>query len=214
MNKILYPFLLFLISCSSPTIIQKLVPFGEERVTLTQQYMLEHYDMKGEYIQPSMVVVHWTAIPTFEASYRAFVSPTLPPTRTKIISAGNLNVSAHFLIDKKGEIFQLVPDTIMARHTIGLNYCAIGIENVGSKEEPLNQKQLKSNLWLIKHLSEKYPIEYVIGHHEYTLFKNHPLWKEKDVNYQTYKIDPGDRFMNRLRKRLKSLPLKPLPQKK
>ncbi|MDH5597802.1 MAG: peptidoglycan recognition protein family protein [Cyclobacteriaceae bacterium] len=208
--------LIIVSSCSStPSITQKLVPFNDERIQLTQQYMREHYAYEDERIEitPSMVVVHWTAIPTFEGSYKAFVSPTLPSSRTAIIKAGNLNVSAHYLIDREGGIFQLVPDTIMARHTIGLNHCAIGIENVGSDAEPLNKKQLRSNRWLIEYLSEKYPIDYVIGHHEYTLFKNHPLWKEKDDNYQTYKVDPGDKFMNKLRKKLKSLHLKDIPQK-
>ena len=39
---------------------------------------------------------------------------------------------AHFVIDKDGTIYQLVPLTIRCRHTVGLNYTAIGIEHVGT----------------------------------------------------------------------------------
>ena len=38
---------------------------------------------------------------------------------------------AHFVIDRDGTIYQLVPLGIMCRHTVGLNYTAIGIEHVG-----------------------------------------------------------------------------------
>ena len=35
------------------------------------------------------------------------------------------------MIDRDGTIYQLVPLAIMCRHTVGLNYTAIGIEHVG-----------------------------------------------------------------------------------
>ena len=38
---------------------------------------------------------------------------------------------AHFIVDKDGTIYQLVALTIMCRHTVGLNWTAFGIEQVG-----------------------------------------------------------------------------------
>lgn len=162
-----------------------------------------------------MVVVHWTAIPTLERSFNAFKEPTLPNWRPDITSASGLNVSAHFLIDQDGTIYRLMPENIMARHVIGLNHCAIGIENVGgTKETPLTKKQLKANIKLIEFLKKAYPeIEYLIGHYEYTLFENHPLWLEVDDGYRTEKTDPGIEFMAELRTATNELNWKPLPEK-
>ena len=80
-----------------------------------------------------------------------------------------------------------------------------------SKENPYPKAQLDANEKLIRYLKRKYAIEYVIGHHEYQRFQKTELWKETDPNYRTVKSDPGDAFMNRLRKNLTDLNLKPLP---
>jgi len=103
----------------------------------------------------------------------------------------------------------------MARHVIGLNHCAIGIENVGGTEEtPLTGEQLRSNVRLIKYLKKKYPaILYVIGHYEYTLFEEHPLWLEKDKTYRTTKTDPGIDFMTSIRNKTKKYRWEPVPEK-
>lgn len=50
-----------------------------------------------------------------------------------------LNVSTQFLVDRDGTIFRLLPDTTFARHVIGLNHLAIGIENIGCDDMPVTQ---------------------------------------------------------------------------
>jgi N-acetyl-anhydromuramyl-L-alanine amidase AmpD len=91
----------------------------------------------------------------------------------------------------------------MARHTIGLNLIAIGIENVGGPNAPLTDEQLASDEALVRYLTDKYPtIEYLIGHHEYGHFRATQYWAENDPTYFTEKIDPGDEFMRKLRARL------------
>lgn len=208
--------LLFNACGTNKSILDKPIVFNDLRNQLTLNYLKEHYHLEQPTptITPKMIVIHWTEIPTLEASFKAFKSPTLPNTRTDITSGGNLNVSAHFLVDRDGTIYKLMPETTMARHVIGLNHTAIGIENVGgTAETPLTNQQLKANIWLIKQLSNKFNLEYVIGHHEYTLFENHGLWLEKDANYRTVKTDPGPVFMNKIRKKLKPLNLKPIPTK-
>ena len=118
------------------------------------------------------------------------------------------------MVDRDGTIYQLLPETTMARHVIGLNHCAIGVENVGGTEElPLTKAQLKSNIWLVKYLKDKYDIDYLIGHYEYTLFENHPLWLEIDEGYRTVKTDPGPEFMANVRKAVTNLDFKELPIK-
>ena len=199
--------------CDDFRIVRRPITFDSTRSRLSLEYMSTHYgiDKNHPTIHPQMVVVHWTDIPSIEATFDAFNPVKLPGSRKKISSAGALNVSAHYMVDRDGTVYRLLPDTIFARHVIGLNHCAIGIENIGSQSMPLTKKQLQANVCLIQTLRRKYPIQYVLGHHEYTRFIGHPLWLEKDPNYLTQKIDPGDAFMQSLRKALAPLHFKPLP---
>lgn len=204
------------VSCSdSKRIVNKPINFNEKRNELTLQYLYERYGLKQETpsINPKIIVLHWSAIPTFERSFGTFYNSKLPNRRTEIENVSDLNVSSHFLVDQDGTIYRLMPETTMGRHVIGLNHCAIGVENVGgTQNKPLNKAQLKSNIWLINYLAKKYEIEYLIGHHEYTLFEGHPLWLEIDGGYRTTKTDPGEEFMDRVRKATKNLNFKTIPK--
>ena len=217
--KQLLPIIIVLIflSCSaSKEIVDKPIVFDQERIELTSAYLMEHYGIQQESpgISPKMIVLHWTVIPTLEEAFEAFDKPTLPNSRPDIVNASSLNVSSQFIVDRDGTIYSLMPETNMARHVIGLNHCAIGVENVGGTEAlPLTRAQLKANIWLVEYLYEKYPIEYLIGHYEYTNFVDHPLWLEKDKNYRTSKTDPGKDFMEKVRKATKNLNFKPVPKK-
>ena len=196
-------------------IIDRPISFDQQRIELSLDYLRDRYGLvqSEPTIVPKMVVVHWTAIPTLEATFNVFDPPTLPGARLEIQSAGSLNVSSQFLIDTDGTIYRLMPETMMARHVIGLNHCAIGIENVGgTKNTPLTKAQLKSNIKLVKYLSSKYNIDYVIGHYEYTNFVGHELWLEKDPNYRTTKTDPGKDFLDNVKKATKKLNFKQTPQ--
>lgn len=193
-------------------IVEKPIVWDSTRSALSVEYLKQRHGIVQTQptIRPKMVVVHWTAIPTFEKSFFAFNSPTLPNARKELQNASQLNVSAHYLIDRDGTVYHLMPDTLLARHVIGLNYCAIGIENVGDgSKNPLTEEQFRANYLLIKQLQKKYKIEYLIGHHEYIKFKGSKIWKETDPNYQTVKSDPGDEFMNRLREKFKKLRKEP-----
>ena len=207
---------LIAIGCSpkaSFRILEKPITWNEEREALSLQYLKVRHGLEKQEatIDPQMVVVHWTAIDNIEVTFDVFDSPTLGG-RAELTSASNLNVSSQFLIDRDGTIFRLLPDLTFARHTIGLNYLAIGIENIGSDDAPLTKAQLKANEALIRYLKNKYPIDYVIGHHEYQNFQTTPLWKEIDPDYRTVKTDPGDQFMEKLRKNLSDIGLKPIPK--
>jgi len=190
------------------TIIQKPIKFDEERIALTRQYRLEHYGIRGKSItiKPLVIVLHWTCIENFKSVYNMFYPATLPSSRNDIQSGGKLNVSAHFLVDRNGTIYQLMPTNWMARHTIGLNDSAIGIENIGgvNDQEDLTKAQANANIYLIHYLKGQYPqIKYLIGHYEYGDFRSTKLWLEKNNNYFTNKKDPGEKFMLLVRKSLK-----------
>ncbi len=206
-----------IVSCKvQKEIVERPITFDEERVNLTKEYLSQRYNIEQETpeIVPKMIVLHWTAIPTLKKSFEAFEKSTLPNWRPDIESVSGLNVSSQFLVDQDGTIYRLMPETTMARHVIGLNHCAIGVENVGgTKDTPLTKKQLQANIFLVEYLATKYDIEYVIGHHEYTQFEGHPLWLEVDEGYRTTKTDPGPEFMSKVRKATKRFNFKPVPTK-
>lgn len=211
-------FLLFLVvaSCKVPfRVVERPITFDEQRVQLTKEYLQSRYGLNGDsiMIKPKMIVLHHTVIPTFQKTFEAFDSPTLPNWRPEIESVSGLNVSSQFVVDQDGTIYQLMPENYMARHVIGLNHCAIGVENVGGTPDlPLTRAQVKANIQLVKYLAEKYTIEYVIGHHEYRAFEGHELWLEVDDGYRTEKNDPGDDFMGKVRKGTKKYNFRPIPE--
>lgn len=207
---------LFFFSCSvSNKIIDKPIIFDDERKMLSLQYLSERYGIEKELptINPKMIVLHWTAIPDFQNTFDTFYQTNILNGRPDIKNSSVLNVSSQFVVDQDGTIYRLMPETTMARHVIGLNHCAIGIENVGgTKDTPLTKAQLKSNIKLVKYLSSKYNIDYLIGHYEYTNFVGHELWLEKDPNYRTTKTDPGKDFLDNVKKATKNLNFKQTPQ--
>jgi len=187
------------------SIVQKPILFTPKRIALTKEYIKTHYELEPKTIEidPKMVVLHWTAVMDFEKSFARLYQEELFSDRKDIANASALNVSAHFLVDRDGTIYQLMPSNWMARHVIGLNYSSIGVENVGGEgnaKEDLTPAQLEANIRLVNYLKANYPsIQKVIGHHEYQEFENSPLWLERDKNYRTKKADPGDAFMKKVR---------------
>lgn len=206
-----------LVACKS-RIIDKPIQFDQQRIELTKEYIQDHYglDVDNIKIDPKIIVLHWTAIPTLQGSFNAFKNDTLPSSRKDIAKASQLNVSIQFLVDRDGTIYRLMPENYMARHVIGLNYNAIGVENVGgTPETPLTEDQVKANIWLVNYLTKKYDdIEYLIGHYEYTEFEGSDVWRELNDNYRTEKTDPGEDFMMKVRKAVKDRNLKSRPAKK
>jgi N-acetylmuramoyl-L-alanine amidase len=187
-------------------ILQKPISFSENRKALTLEYIRQHYDPKATSIQikPIMIVVHWTGSSSFDGAWNTFNQEILQG-RADIAKAGRLGTSAHYLVARDGKPYQLMPETLMARHVIGLNRQAIGIENVGSGN--LTDAQLETNALLIADIAKRFKIQYVIGHFEYGRFRNSKLWEELDKTYFTGKTDPGVDFMKRLRTRLAQLEL-------
>jgi N-acetylmuramoyl-L-alanine amidase len=61
-------------------------------------------------------------------------SPQIPPTRALGELPGDC---AHFVIATDGTIYELVSLGTMYRHTVGLNYTAIGIEHVGESDQQI-----------------------------------------------------------------------------
>ena len=167
------------------------------RDELIDEYTLKHYGMICREIVPQAVVVHWTAMGTLESNYNYFYNEER--------NDGTLNVASQFLVGRDGTIWRLMPETNFARHVIGYNHCAIGIENVGGYDgqEDLTEAQLAANVRLIKYLHEKYPtIKYVFGHYQQERARASGLYIEHVAGYYSIKTDPGPKFMRGLREQL------------
>lgn len=180
--------------------------FNAERRALTRDYCRTHYGQADEVLQtPRMVVIHFTTLATYAASY-AFFAPLLN-RREDIAGGGAVNISVHYMVDKDGTIYRLAPDDVVCRHIIGFNHVALGIENVGYNEAELTDAQLEADAALVAELKRRYPsIDFLIGHHEYQdrSLPHYALHRELDPSYKpTLKIDPGARYMARLRALLK-----------
>ena len=200
----------------------RILPNEKERIELTMEYLEIHRttplttaEEQGLMI-PRVIVVHWTANYSVKGTYNLFSNAYLRG-RTNLQPHGRVNVSAHYIVDRDGSIIQILPENRIARHCIGLNHLSIGIENIGGlKGEDLTDEQLRSNIFLIERLSINYPITHLIGHFEYQQMEEHPYFDEKFSDYRTIKIDPGRRFMEKLRasEEIQEIPINQPPPKK
>jgi N-acetylmuramoyl-L-alanine amidase len=115
-----------------PKIVPKFIPFGPRRRAEMAKYALRHYGWNTWRLdRPRVIVEHYTASNNFSSVYNTFTAD-VPDVELHELPG----VCSHFVIDNDGTIYQLVPLTIMCRHTVGLNYTAFGIEHVGMNLAP------------------------------------------------------------------------------
>jgi len=149
-----------------PPVVQKPIPFGPVRRAQTAGYAGRHYGLHTWRLEhPHVIVEHYTATTSFAAAWNTFASDT-PDAELHELPG----TCAHFIIDRDGTIYQLVPLTTICRHTVGLNWTAIGIEHVGTSDAQIlsNPRQLRASLALTLWLMHRYGISLpnVIGHAE------------------------------------------------
>jgi N-acetylmuramoyl-L-alanine amidase len=154
------------VAVPGPRIVLDPIPFGSKRRAETAAYASRHYGITTWRLQhPHVIVEHYTASSTYRSTYAYFASDVPDP------ELGELpGVCAHFVIDRDGTIYQLVPPNTMCRHTVGLNWTAIGIEHVGTSDRQIldNARQLRASLELTLWLMSRFHIQLrnVIGHSE------------------------------------------------
>lgn len=175
----------------------------ERRLELTRQYVKQHYGLGSAQMKnPQIIVIHATEIATLENTLKTFKPDTIDPSRKDLKKSSTLNVGVHFVVDRDGTVYALLPLDIIGRHAIGLNHVSLGIENVGSSGD-LTAAQLQANVLLVQDLMRRRPtLRFLVGHHEYVdqSRPHYRLYKELDAAYRpTHKSDPGARFMDDLR---------------
>ena len=183
--------------------------WSAEREELTLSYRRAHSDPDAHdlTIEPRVVVLHYTGGGSAKATRTYFDNVRIEAARGQLAKAGAVNVSSHFLVDRDGTIYQLQPETRFARHCIGLNHIAIGIENVGVDESQLTDQQRDADAALVRYLASKYSITHLLGHFEVMGFRDHPYYVARDPAYRNDKPDPGPHFMAAVRAKLADLKL-------
>ncbi len=191
-------------------IVDAPIAWSDERAQLTLEYRRAHSDPAATdlTIEPRVIVLHFTGGDSAKATRAYFDHARIETGRAQLARAGAVNVSSHFLVDRDGTIYRLQPETRFARHCIGLNHIAIGIENVGDgAKTPLTDAQVAADAALVRELAHRFPITHLLGHHEVMRFRDHPYYVERDPAYKNDKDDPGEQFMTRVRAEVVDLQL-------
>jgi N-acetylmuramoyl-L-alanine amidase len=149
-----------------PRVVRKPIPFGSERKDQMRAYARRHYGIDDYRLRkPRVIVQHYTASNSFDSAYNTFAS-NQPDVELHELPG----VCAHYIVDRDGTVYRLVPTSVMCRHTVGLNYTAIGIEHVGTSDGQVmgNRRQRRASLRLTRSLQGRYGIRTrdVIGHNE------------------------------------------------
>jgi len=148
-----------------PHIVWKPIPYGATRRAEMATYAQKHYGIRSWVLRPRAIVEHVTATDSFSSVYSTFAAD-VPDAELHELPG----TCAHFVVDRDGTIYQLVPLNVMCRHTVGLNWVAIGIEHVGVSDAEVmrDAAQMRSSLALTVWLMWRYRIRLanVIGHNE------------------------------------------------
>jgi len=156
-------------SLAKPPIVWDPIPFGPLRKRQTAEYVKRHYGsfMRPTYLlrAPKVIVIHYTDGASFQSAFNTFAAD-VPDSELHELPG----TCAHFVVDQYGTIHQLVSLAYICRHTVGLNWTAIGIEHVGFSDWEVmgNGRQIQASLRLVHWLRCRYgiPIRNVIGHNE------------------------------------------------
>lgn len=145
-----------------------------------KKYTSSNFNERAEAQNPSLLILHYTGMPTAKAALERLCDP-------------KSEVSAHYVIEEKGKIHNLVRCDKRAWHAgkscwqgeTDINSASIGIEIVNPGHEfgytPFAPAQIKSVIKLCKQLMKQYDIKPsgVLGHSDIAI---------------TRKIDPGHLF--------------------
>lgn len=182
-----------------PDIVSRPIPFPPARKAETAAYARRHYGLSTwRLVHPHAIVEHVTVTTSFAPVWSTFAADRPDPELHELPGT-----CAHFVVDRDGTIYQLVPLGVICRHTVGLNWTAIGIEHVGMTDADVlhDRRQLDASLRLTLWLAVRFHIRLadVIGHNEslsspyhrerYALWRcqTHGDWTRADM--QAYRAD-------------------------
>jgi hypothetical protein len=177
------------------------------RLADTAAYSQRHYGVRTTTITPQLIVLHYTETDTYAAARSAFAA-NLPDHGERP------GTCAHYVVDQDGTVYELVPPTVMCRHTIGLNYLAVGIEFVQSSHghdpswaarQILSRKaQVQAGVRLVRMLEDRFGIvdDQVIGHamaNDAKAFRDLEGWRNDHVDWGRPEVERFRRLLDAAR---------------
>jgi len=140
-----------------------------------------HQNARPDGVEIDLIVLHAISLPSgqfepkhiddlFMGRLDCAVHPDFTPLK-------DLQVSAHFVVDRNGEITQFVACSERAWHAgisewegrSGCNDFAIGIEMIGDENRPFTTHQYRETARLCKTLMQRYPAispQRIVGHQD------------------------------------------------
>lgn len=184
-------------------VIKKHLPY-QDWADEYNEYFKSHYHDDKPGLKPKLIVIHYSKTPDFAKLWWTFVN------------GGNYegkpgHLSVHYVVDKDGTVYELIPPDRKARGTYGVNHVAISIDLVGAGEMEVlhNKKQMDVSFALVKWLMNKFKIrkDKVLAHYE--VAKGKAMVPEYTDYYDTKYPDsyppgsqgrgPGKAYMAKLR---------------
>jgi N-acetylmuramoyl-L-alanine amidase len=149
-----------------PAIRQDLIPFGHRRKREMAAYSMRHYGERTWRLRhPQVIVEHVAEAGSVSAVWNTF-APDVPDPELHELP----NVCSHFVVSSSGRVYRLVNLRTRCRHTVGLNWTAIGIEHTGFGDGDVlgDRRQMRASLQLTRYLRCRFQISVrnVIGHSE------------------------------------------------
>ena len=129
--------------------------------------LLKDHSAPGTLAQRNLIVLHITSGPTAYSAIQTFIN-SVHPNR----------VSAHFVIDRDGTVYQLLSIEDTAWHASAVNSRSIGIEHAGSLALPCTDAQYAASAALISWCCNQIGVpcdrEHVRTHNECSPQDGHP----------------------------------------
>ena len=139
------------------------------QTTVSESYYSSRPRIK---IDPQNVVMHYTAT-EYSGGVRHYMNSFV----------GRNNVTAAFLVDRSGKIYQTFDPTVKGAHVHGsrtrnpnqiiTNSNSIGVEVVATEQNPPSAKQLEASSWLTDYLTAQYGTSRVVAHPQANVHKGH-----------------------------------------
>lgn len=164
-----------------------------------QAYSKRHYGEDTWKLEPTCIVLHYTAGKSFPWN---------------LVNSGSFlgerpGLASHYIIDGS-KVWEVLPPTVRSRAAYGINHRAINIEMVAADASDLagRPQTLKSCATLCRYLMNRFslPVDKIYSHQDVSAMDPSLVPEVRDrVNSEPYdKVDPGEQNMRTVLRLLES----------
>lgn len=165
------------------------IPVTKEIRLQTEAFTEKNYGLSRIWLQPKIIVIHSMDFDNLQDALEksSFLHHRMPDSWGVLTKAGSLPNGAHFIIDRSGKVYCIMPPVadekfqeswnrnthrwLIRRHQDG-NPFGVGIENltsVNGRYDDLTPEQIDANAKLVRWLFwfDGPSIQYLTSHHQY-----------------------------------------------